>query len=248
MKKYILIVLALALLSAPSISKATPVNVAGDTNKILNTGSMWNGFEFGRPGVYETYFNYFHSYTAGDWTITTTETGSSDATELIADASGGILRVTNDNSASGDADGLQLSGESFLPASGITIYCETRIKVSSATTGDYLWGLVVTDTSPLAHANGIVFRKNTGDTAWDFETTASSVSSTDSNIEVAQTSDFVKLGFKVNGISSLDYYVDDSKIGTFTGNIPVTEMRPTVYIAGQSVSIDVDNILCAQSK
>ena len=109
---------------------ATPVNVAGDTSKILNTGSMWNGFEYGRPGEYSEYFDTFSQYVAGDWTITTTEGGTGDATEaLSASISGNALVITNDNTT-GDKDSLQRVGTIFTPTASKNIYCEFKLKTS----------------------------------------------------------------------------------------------------------------------
>jgi hypothetical protein len=51
-------------------------------------------FSFSRS-TYHEYFNDFDSYTAGDWTITTTEAGAGDATEAISNATNGVLLITN---------------------------------------------------------------------------------------------------------------------------------------------------------
>jgi hypothetical protein len=210
--------------------------------------SMWDGYVFGKPGAFSTYFNDFHQYLAGDWTITTTEAGAGSATEAITDETGGVLLLTN-AAGDDDLDSLQLVGESFLPAAGKRIYFETRVKISDATDTDALVGLVVTDTSPLAHANGIVFRKDDDDTNWDFASTASSVSDEDSGIATATTG-YIKLGFKVTGTGLIEYYVNDVKKGE-TNTVPTTEMRITMHIQnGTNVAktMSIDYIFAAQER
>ena len=48
------------------------------------------------PQKYHTYFNDFDTYLASDWTITTTEGGSGNASEALGDGDGGLLVVVRD--------------------------------------------------------------------------------------------------------------------------------------------------------
>lgn len=242
-------------LATTSFAAGSFAEVRADTNQITSSGSMWVDYQFGRPGVYANWFDDFFEYTAGDWTITTVETGSGNATEQLVDFANGVLRITTDNTdAGGDLDSLQLGAESFLPASTKDIYCELRVSMTGTVAGTALtYGLVVTDTTAFAHTDGIVFKKDDGDAALDFSTTASSTASTDAAIATVVSGTYMKLGFRVKGTTSVEYWVNDSQVGEFSTNIPTTEMRPTIYIAntGDTVSTyytDVDYFTCAQER
>ena len=75
------------------------------------------------PTKVHGYLNDFYDYVAGDWVLTTQETGA--ATEVVADDEvGGVLTVTN-GTADTDHDNFQLSidtgtndSETFLFAAG----------------------------------------------------------------------------------------------------------------------------------
>ncbi len=109
-----------------------------------------------------TYFNDFVAYAAGDWTITTTEDGAGSATEALAAAQGGQLLITNDD-ADDDADFFQLVGESFKYVAGKKLSFVFRGKLSDAADSDFVAGLQITDTTPLAVSDGIFARKSDGD-------------------------------------------------------------------------------------
>jgi len=211
--------------------------------------SMWDGYEFGNNAYkYAEYVNDFFTYAAGDWTITTTEAGAGSATEAITDAVGGVLLLTN-AAGDNDLDSLQLVGESILPAVGKNIWFEARLSISDATQSDALVGLVVTDTTPLAHADGIVFRKDDGNTEWDFASTDTSVTDEDSAAGVATTG-YIKLGFKVTGTDQIDYWINDVKIGS-TNTVPTTEMRLTIHMQnGEAVAktMSVDYVRMVQER
>ena len=57
--------------------------------------------------TYYMYSNDFFTYNSGDWTVTTTEAGSGNASEAITSGAGGQLLITNDD-ADNDLDFLQL--------------------------------------------------------------------------------------------------------------------------------------------
>ena len=94
---------------------------SGVTN-VSNTGSLSKIKQLD-PTKYHIFHDDFDKYTAGDWVITTTEGGTSAATEALGSGDGGLLVVTNDD-ADNDADFLQWAGgsggaiESFKYESG----------------------------------------------------------------------------------------------------------------------------------
>ena len=116
------------------------------------------------PTRLHTYFNDFDSYIAGDWTVTETQAG---ATQALTDADGGVLLLTN-SAADDDLVALNKVGESFLMESGKKAFFKARFKVSDATQSDFVIGLQITDTTPLDVTDGIFFQKDDGDTNLDF--------------------------------------------------------------------------------
>ena len=59
---------------------------------------------------YHTFFDDFDTYTAGQWTVTETDAG---ATQALADGDGGWLLITN-TATEDDLVSMQKVGESFL--------------------------------------------------------------------------------------------------------------------------------------
>ena len=113
-----------------------------------------------------TLFTDFFTYDTADWTLTTTEAGSGNATEAVGNLAGGILVVTNDD-ADNDFDAFQWAGQSgatkecFKFTSGKSLQFVFRGKVSDADQCDLMAGLYITDTSPVAGVtDGIFFRKS----------------------------------------------------------------------------------------
>jgi len=85
-------------------------------NGVTNVGEQSLFAELGQPAatIFHTYFEDFDYYTAGDWTVTETDAG---ATQALTDGDGGLLLITN-TAADNDLVSLQKKGESFRFASG----------------------------------------------------------------------------------------------------------------------------------
>ena len=99
------------------------------------------------------YHNDFDTYHADEWTITTTEAGSGNASEALTSGPGGWLLVTNDD-ADNDLDFLQLKGEAFKYVATKNMFFKARFKVSDATQSDFVMGLGITRTTPLDTTDG----------------------------------------------------------------------------------------------
>ncbi len=109
----------------------------------------------------------FFRYLATDWVIT--ETGS--GTRAVSQAVNGVLVITN-AAADNDVNSLQESSvaagavaEQWKFVSGKPLYFGIRFKISDATQSDFVIGLHITATTPVASAptDGIYFRKDDGD-------------------------------------------------------------------------------------
>lgn len=218
------------------------------------------------PTQWHTFFDDFDAWVtdtsaAAKYTITTIELGAGSASEAISDAAGGVLLLTND-AADNDSDFLQKIGESFLPASGKRLIFKARFKVSDATQCDWVMGLQVTDTTPLAAGgdgatDGIFFQKDDGDTDIDFyvmkdATTGQSISTAIATAAAADT--YMTLAFYFDGARYVYTYKDDVLLTrvdlttTLTTYLPDTELTISFGIQnGEAVAktMSVDYIFAA---
>jgi len=249
------IVLGILLISAPIFIQAD-VNINDLGSKVfkLKDVGLWSGYEFGRPGKVATYLEEFFYYVAADWTVTETDAAATEALATAAPTLGGVLLITNVN-ADDNVVGLQKVGHSFDPQAGTNIWCEVGFQGSEATQSDWLVGLVVTDTTPLANTDGIYFRKDDGDTNIDFETNSGSTASTETAIATFAADTYVVVGFKVTGLTLVEYYVNGVKQGEFNTNITSVPLRVTLHfqdgdtagaVGAQTASVDY--VVCAQSR
>lgn len=176
------------------------------------------------PTVLHSYFDDFDTYTAAEWTITTTEAGAGSATEALTDADGGVLLITNDD-ADNDADFFNKVGESFLMESNKKAYFKARFAVSDATQSDVVMGLQITDTSPLAVSDGIYFQKDDGDANLDFHVTKDSTSTSEAAITTLADDTYITVGFYYNGVDAIDCFAGtDSLNPTFRKKLAVTNL------------------------
>src|SRR3990167_2330791 len=138
------------------------------------------GLDSMAPMDWDVWMDDFHLYLATSWVITETGTG----TRAISQAKGGILLITN-AASDNDANFFQArdvaSGqvaEHFKHVAAKRMYFGARFKVSDVEQSDFVMGLQVTDTTPLAVADGIYFRKDDGDDDLDFVVMKDSVATT----------------------------------------------------------------------
>lgn len=224
--------------------------------KKVENVNMWQDYEYGRPGVYSGYRNDFHSWVADEWTII--EVGTS--LQKLKDAANGVLQLTsggteddgNNCQLGGSADS-ETVGESFKPAAGRTIYFEAIVASDDVTQHDFFIGLSVQDTAIIASnaADIIGFRTDDGDALLDFFTSASSIVTTDAGIATLVNDTQVRLGFKIIGTQLVEYWINDVKKGSFTTNIPSTEMKLSMAQLtgeGNAATLEVDWVICEQSR
>ena len=170
------------------------------------------------------YFNDFMTYNSGDWTITTTEDGTGSATEAMTSGAGGQFLITN-AAGDNDADFFNLKGESFKLSSSKRAYFSARFKVSDATQSDFVMGLQITDTSPLAVSDGVFFNKDDGDTNLAFIVEKDRTSTDTTAIHTMADDSFVTVAWYIDPISSLVYYsVNNAEpVGVVNTNLPDDE-------------------------
>lgn len=176
------------------------------------------------PTKFHMYFEDFDKYNAADWTITTTEAGLGSATEALANVDGGVLLVTNDD-ADDDADFFNKVGEGFLMVSGKKARFKCRFAVSDATQSDVIFGLQITDTTPLAVSDGIFFRKSDGAATVDFVVCKNATETSQASVATLVDATYITLEFVYNGVNKIEVFVDNKKVYTQTTltNLPDDE-------------------------
>ena len=164
------------------------------------------------PTKYHMYHNDFDTYLASDWTITTTEGGSGNASEALGDGDGGLLVITNDD-ADDDNDFLQLVKEGFKYEAGKQLAFKARFKTSDADASDVVMGLQLTDTSPLDVTDGIFLLLTDGSTTLQFIVEKDGTQST-LDLSTAMADDtFMSVGFV--------YTPADQKFHVYQNNVEV---------------------------
>jgi len=164
------------------------------------------------PTLFHTYFNDFDTYVAGDWTVTETDAG---ATQALTAGDGGLLLITN-TAADNDLVALQKNPAAFTFTAGKKTFFRCRFKVSDATQSDLVFGLQVVDSTPLDVTDGIYFLKADGAATVDFicRKNASTGSITATAVATMANDTFIELGFYYDGQSKVAYEVNGSVLGS----------------------------------
>ena len=223
-----------------------PSGITNSINEVLSDMGQLD------PTQFHTFFDDFDRYVAGDWTITTTETGGSSASEALTDGDGGLLLITNDD-ADNDADFLQKVGESFLMEAGKKAWFKARFKVSDATQSDFVMGLQITDTTPLDVTDGIFFQKDDGDTALDVYVEKDDTATSETDIHTMEDDTFVEVGWYYNGDDNVAVWVDGGLVTNLaTTNLPDDEELTISFGIqngeGSSKTMTVDYIFAAKER
>lgn len=225
---------------------------------ISGSGTMWDGFKFGQPGLYFYYDTDFTKYVADEWTVTEVDAGANSTDQLLLDRSGGWLRIKG---AGNEDDGAQLQlggtgdsetvGESFAAVSGKKLFFETEIFMVDVTQSDFFLGLHVQDTTIIAGRGSdyVGFRSDDGDALLDVESCASSSASDITSVATLVDATTVKLGFVIDGTTSVTFWVDDVAVSTISSDIPTALMKLSIaYLNGEAAEndININYIRCYQ--
>ena len=186
------------------------------------------------PTRYVRYYNDFHVYTAGDWTVTETQGG---ATQAIVAGHGGILALVN-SATEDDVNSIQLTQETFKFAAARKTWLRARFKVSDATESDLLIGLAITDTSPLASlpSDGVFLYKEDGSTTLSLHVRKDAASST-STVGTMASDTYVKVEVYFDGNLTWRVFLNGAEVQSIVGatNLPDDE-ELTVTLALQAGS------------
>jgi hypothetical protein len=200
------------------------------------------------PLTAHVYWDDFDTYTAADWTVT--EVGV--ATQALADADGGRLLVTN-AAVDNDSSFSQKVGESFLMEAGKKAWFAAKLQVSDATQSDWVCGLQITDTTPLAVTDGIYFRKDDGDTNIDLVVIKGSAATTSTAIGTNVDATDVEVAFYYNGVDAVIGFIDGvAKDSLAVTNLPDDEVLTISFGIqngeGVAKTMSVDYIFAAKAR
>lgn len=186
-----------------------------------------------------------------DWTVVK---DSSATVALVADTHGGEVALTS--AATTDDDGASIQGnEIFLPAAGRTIWFETRVKLADAEQQDMFVGLTQNfATNPeaaLTASNRIGFQKNDGSALLVCKTEVADTETSTTTASSAVAATYVRLGFIVNGVSNVEFYVDRQLVATHA-TVPATELAPALFslsgVDTDTKSLTADYILAVATR
>ena len=166
------------------------------------------------PHEYFGYFNDFlnqNDYLATDWTVT--ETGVATQVISVGAGVGGVLVVTN-AAADNDASFQQNDLEVFSYAAAKRLSFSARFKVLEVLQCDFVMGLQITDTSPLAVSDGIFFRKDDGDALLDFVVVKNSTETLVASVHTMVADTFVDVEFYYGGAGMFEIVVNGANVGT----------------------------------
>lgn len=183
------------------------------------------------PFDHTWYMDDFEEYVAGDWTVTETDSG---ATEALTTGHGGQLLITN-TAADNDVTSLQKLTTAFVFAANRKAWMAFRLKASEATDFEVMVGLAATDTSPIASlpSDGAYFYKADDAATWAFHTRGGSAAlQTASGLATLTADTFQKLAMYYDGGTKIQVYIDGVKVSTleaaFASLFPTAALRVTI--------------------
>ena len=215
----------------------------------INSGAIDEGF-----GFIDDYLSFNDE---GPWVVSNATTG----TAVLADAKGGVLFM--DSGAASDDQGVQIQyggatgADSFIPNANSKIYFEARLKLTTigAGTFDFFLGLSETDASIIT-GSANTSSDYIGIQSITADLLAILVTENDGSLTAGGTAHtfvdgtYVKLGFVVDGVSSITPYVNGVAGDKITTNIAVTKpMTPSVVVQSAATTRttgSVDWLACYQ--
>lgn len=195
---------------------------------------------------------------AGSWCLTNATSGTA---ALDAAAKGGVLLLDSAAATNNQGAQIQFGGAagvaSFIASANSKIYYEARIKAADigSTTVQIFAGLAEVDTTLFASAanstaNHVGFEAiNTTSLSYVHEKAGTRVSDTSAGTIADDT--YIKVGFLINGLTSITPFVDGVAGTVQTASIPIVEMTPS-FVCHSSGTTDpilhVDWVACYQAE
>ena len=189
--------------------------------KFDKSGHPFNGIPFAAIDQimhnYQWYFNHFLAWEgpvattgseAGGWTLTVVETGAGAGRVDVDDSTtNGVLKMLTD-AADNDNLILQMTGEPFKYQSGKDLWFFIKAQIADANVGESLFGLAITDTTPIAGlpSDGLFFEKAGTSTGYDFHARKNGTSTERTSINTMSDAVDRILGFHVESNGDIKVY------------------------------------------
>jgi len=168
------------------------------------------------------------------WVLTQATAGT---VALDVAAKGGVLLLDSNSTTNNQGVQIQLGGaagaSSFIPSATSKIYYEARIKAADigSTTCQVFAGLAIVDTSVFASAanstaNHIGYEA-INSTAVGIHSEKAGTRSSTASAHTLVDDTYVKLGFVVDGLTSVTPYVNGVAKTAITTNIPIVALTPS---------------------
>lgn len=204
------------------------------------------------PTKMHVFFDDFDFYNSTDgevWDIVATS-----GSVALTDGDGGRIILTT-KAADNSLAQIATVAECFTLESTKKAWFKIGISAASgATQQDMLVGLHSDDQTPIAGApgHGVYFRKDDGDTNWDFVMMKSSAAVFTQTAIATCTTGAITLGWYFDGVNAFQYFVNDALIGTeTTTGFPTTDLGVAMTVqAGNSsaATMTVDYVLAAKER
>jgi len=204
-------------------------NFSGPIKEKAKAGKWNSGIPVDKNPDYVTFFDDFLSDSTDDsvdtWTIVK-DTGASVAPE--PDELNGGVELKSTATTDDDGASIQLTDEVFALESGKKLWYEAKFKVSDADQMDVFAGLCENfATNPeacLTSSNRVGFQIDDGGASILCKSESGDTeTSNDSGVDAADDT-YVTVGFKFDGGSSVEFYVNRALVATHTTNIPTANL------------------------
>ena len=191
------------------------------------------------------------------WTLTTVTTGTEATAKTDEHGTTDI-----DSGAATDGQGCNLQNTDFgvIPAAGTNIWFEMRV-ANSLVGGDLFFGLANDDTTVIASSlitttSHVGFSSVTANGILISTSEKAGVTATGSTLHTFVADAYVKIGFKITGVTKIEWYVNgdivDAATDDFaTAQIPAVVIFPTIVNQGDGTNqavLTVDWIDVANQK
>lgn len=170
--------------------------------------------------------------TTGDFVLTQATAGTATMSTTIS----GTLNIAAGSTTATHGANVQRVKSAFLPAAGKHIWAEFNLQYTGVTNlnVETAVGLAEIDTtvigtSAISTDNHILFESCTDDGILLFNTEKAAAANTPFAAHTIVSGTKVRLGFKVNGVTDIQAYVNGVAVGSpvATANIPVVAVYPT---------------------
>jgi hypothetical protein len=198
--------------------------------------------------------------TAEDYTLTQATQGTM---ALSAGADNGVLLLDSNSSTTQQGANMQRIASSFTPKAGRTIWFEARVKVADtgtlATAGEIFVGLSAINTAIIASSavavaanNFIGFSSVTDNGVLLSNCCKVAANETGTGTTIAEDT-WVTLGFKVNGVTDVVFYVNGVPVATQDSSdyIPIVALAPSFVMQSSGTTdpiMHIDYWMCMQTR